>query len=177
MSTKRTPPEQIMKELAEQARDDEMVEELASKSDAELDRELAAAGIDVEKEKAEAQAFRQKLEKSVAERRARLAAKGQADARRKPRSLRRRPLAAIVAASVAAASAGGVIVARIGPSIVTKPPNAAEIRREGLDACKARSWQHCLEKLDSARELDPEGDRAGEVQEARRAADEALHPR
>jgi hypothetical protein len=197
MPTKRTPPEPILKELVEQARDDEMVEELASKSDAELDQELAAAGIDVEKERAEAQAFRRKLEKSAAERRAKLAAKAQADAakpatdnegsgvrgsladaqRRMPRPLRRGPLAAFIAAGVTAAAAGGIIVSQIRPPPVTDPPpSPAEIRRDGVEACKSRNWQQCLEKLDFARDLDPSGDRAPEVQAARRAAHEALRP-
>jgi hypothetical protein len=58
-------------------------------SDAELDKELASAGFDVEKERAEAHAFREKLERSVAEGRAK-----ELEARARVRSMRatrRRP--------------------------------------------------------------------------------------
>jgi hypothetical protein len=195
MSTKRS-PEQIWKELEAQARDEEAAEELASKSDAELGRELAGAGFDVNEEKAQAQAFRQKLERSVAERRAKLAAqreKGEAsraaaagdgksgtladERAHAPRPLRRRMAAYLAAGATAAAAASALVAYRVPGPVGGAMPDAKTLRHQGLDACTAQKWQQCLEKLDLAREDDPQGDNAPEVQAARRAAEEALHPK
>lgn len=57
-----------------------------------------------------------------------------------------------------------------------EPPNerAAELRRAALEACGAGAWRRCLDGLNAARRLDPDGDRAPAVQQARRAAASAL---
>jgi RNA polymerase sigma factor (sigma-70 family) len=47
---------------------------------------------------------------------------------------------------------------------------AAALRRAALEACGARAWQRCLDGLDAARRLDPDGDRAAPIQQARREA-------
>jgi hypothetical protein len=169
-------PEQIVKELEAQARDDEAVEKLASMSDADLEKELAGAGFDVAEEKEAAQAFRQKLEQSAAARRAELAAKTAPTPPRKA-PMRRRPWAGVAAGAAAAAGAIGIYAASVGPVVTGGEPDVATLRRDGLAACAAHDWLPCLDKLDRARKVDPEGDLAADVQQARRAADEALHPK
>jgi|SRR5579859_6163628 len=170
-------PEQIVKELEEQARDDAAVEKLASMTGPELEGEIADAGFDVAEEKAAAQAFRQKLDQSAAARRAELAPKAAPEPERAPH-LRRRPWAGIAAGAAAAAGAIGIYAAAVGPSGVSGgEPEAATLRRDGLAACAAHEWEPCLQKLDRARTLDPPGDLAADVQQARRAADDALHRR
>ena len=105
MPSKRTPA-QIWKDLEKEAREDEEIEKLASLSNDALDAELAAGGFDVEKEKAEARAVVEELERSVVARRAK-----QVEAKGRVRSLKppppQRPLVWwVVAATVGAAAAG-----------------------------------------------------------------------
>ena len=52
-------------------------------------------------------------------------------------------------------------------------PTAAALRDEALQACDAEEWDDCLEKLDEAKALDPEGDQAPEFEAARVRANEA----
>ncbi len=51
-----------------------------------------------------------------------------------------------------------------------------ELRRYALDRCHRKDWTGCLEGLDRAKVLDPEGDAKPNVQEARAAAARALAP-
>ena len=51
-----------------------------------------------------------------------------------------------------------------------------EVRREALDHCQRAEDRRCLEGLDRARALDPAGDAAAEVVNARRAAAARLNP-
>jgi DNA-directed RNA polymerase specialized sigma24 family protein len=51
-----------------------------------------------------------------------------------------------------------------------------ELRRLALEDCQAERWQPCLDGLDRAQELDPDGDRSVEVQGARETAVRALTP-
>lgn len=60
------------------------------------------------------------------------------------------------------------------PRAETPEEQARDIRKGALRACEERAFEECMRGLDRARELDPEGDRAPEVQGARRAAGEAL---
>lgn len=53
---------------------------------------------------------------------------------------------------------------------------AGTLRREGLRACDQAHWQHCLELLDRARELDPRGDQAPAIGAARRRAAAGIEP-
>ena len=136
--------------------------------------ELEAAGFDMKEVHAKADAFAEELKKTAPETPEATTEQTPAPRAATPRATakpRRRPMAAIVAAGVTVAAAGGAVVAYVGGGGVGSPaPDAQEVRREGLDACRDRSWQRCLEKLDRARELDPDGDRAPDVQKARRAA-------
>jgi RNA polymerase sigma factor (sigma-70 family) len=51
---------------------------------------------------------------------------------------------------------------------------ATELRRAALDQCEKHLYQECLKGLDQAKELDPEGDSAPEVQGARAQAKKAI---
>jgi DNA-directed RNA polymerase specialized sigma24 family protein len=53
---------------------------------------------------------------------------------------------------------------------------AHEIRRLALEQCDAEKWQPCLDGLDRAKKLDPDGDRSERVQNARAAAARATQP-
>ena len=64
------------------------------------------------------------------------------------------------------------------PTIVPEPPSpldrARALRAEAIDACDRGEWRLCLDGLDRARGLDPEGDRAPAVGAARAKAEEAI---
>jgi hypothetical protein len=60
------------------------------------------------------------------------------------------------------------------PGPVLPAGEAGELRRAALQRCTAAEWIPCLEGLDRAKALDPLGDDAPEISEARRAAGEAL---
>jgi DNA-directed RNA polymerase specialized sigma24 family protein len=58
------------------------------------------------------------------------------------------------------------------------PPNpdvthGIELRRAALERCGAQAWDECLDGLDRAKVLDPNGDAAKEVVDARKAAGDA----
>ena len=53
--------------------------------------------------------------------------------------------------------------------------DAASLRHRGLRLCRARDYARCVELLDEARALDPIGDLALDVTEAREAAETVLH--
>jgi hypothetical protein len=46
--------------------------------------------------------------------------------------------------------------------------NAAELRRKAFDACDAKRWKECADRLDEARAIEPEGEHLPEVQDKRR---------
>ena len=51
---------------------------------------------------------------------------------------------------------------------------AAELRRNAVDACNAQRWDACLRNFDLARDRDPDGDKDPLVQEYRQRAERAL---
>ncbi|MFO0660648.1 MAG: sigma-70 family RNA polymerase sigma factor [Polyangiaceae bacterium] len=53
---------------------------------------------------------------------------------------------------------------------------ARELRQVALEQCEKQEWQRCLDGLDDAAKLDPEGDRAEEIKRARQAARDHLSP-
>src|SRR5262249_38839182 len=69
-------------------------------------------------------------------------------------------------------------VPQIPPSITPEPPapllRARALRAEALRACERAAWRACLDGLDEARGLDPDGDRDPAVGAARAAAEEGL---
>jgi len=173
MPSKPTPGE-IWKQIVRDARDDEEIEKLAAMTGPELDTELAEAGIDPEEVRADANALREKLERSVAERKAKEAA-----ARVSVRSTRPQP--------------GGLVYALTHPggTPVPAPPAppssvpahepapedliaASDLRRRAFGDCASRRWAECLAGLDDARKLDPAGERSPAVQMTRQQAEHQL---
>jgi RNA polymerase sigma factor (sigma-70 family) len=72
--------------------------------------------------------------------------------------------------------APAVEVVRDAPTAVPIGPieRAHELRRAALESCDKRLYRECLEGLDRAKELDPSGDGAPEVQGARAKAKKAI---
>ena len=52
--------------------------------------------------------------------------------------------------------------------------DAPALRHDALAACDAGEWRECLDDLDEARDLDPDGDEAPAIREARERAERAL---
>jgi DNA-directed RNA polymerase specialized sigma24 family protein len=63
------------------------------------------------------------------------------------------------------------------PRAETPRDRARDLRREALRACDASAFEACLRQLDQARDLDPDGDSAPEVQGARKDAADAMNAR
>ncbi|HEV3189927.1 MAG TPA: hypothetical protein VGY54_05485 [Polyangiaceae bacterium] len=84
-------------------------------------------------------------------------------------------LAAAMALLVAAlfVPLGVVAVGRPDP----QQTNAAELRRKAFEACNAKRWKECADRLDEARAIDPEGEHLPEVQDERRQLLELERPR
>jgi DNA-directed RNA polymerase specialized sigma24 family protein len=59
--------------------------------------------------------------------------------------------------------------------IITPRERAAELRHEAIAACETGDWEACLARLDRAAKLDPAGEEAPEVLQARRMAEEGEH--
>ena len=189
MPAKRT-PEEIWSALEKEALDDEQAKRAASVTPDEAARRLAEAGVDVHGVRAEARAFREEMARRVAARRA--AQERTAKASRRPQ---RRTVVWLVAAALGVAAGGGLLYARLSrqlpPAPVPPAPTptapapepsnwasqniAAEgLRREAYARCDASDWIACLDRLDEAARIDPAGDAAPDVREARRKATNGL---
>jgi hypothetical protein len=192
MSGKRTrTPEEIWASLEKEAKDDAAERVAAERTPQEVAARLAAAGFDVEAEKAEAAGFREEMARSAAARRARIA-----DAQRRSQPRRRRPMVVwLVAAALGVAAGGGLIYALTRPGVplpappgpsAPPPPSSSpgsesapliapeELRRQAFRACAESRWDACLDLFDRAAKQDPAGDRAPEVQAARRGAEKGM---
>lgn len=66
----------------------------------------------------------------------------------------------------------------VAPTISPEPPSSLEraraLRAEAFEECERSAWRPCLDGLDKARSLDPEGDAAPAVGAARARAEEGL---
>lgn len=67
------------------------------------------------------------------------------------------------------------------PDVVPEPVSprlerAKKLRAEATEACDGERWRDCLDKLDQAAELDPEGAKAAGVVELEKRAQDALAP-
>lgn len=75
---------------------------------------------------------------------------------------------------------GKMAAPEIAPERAERTPRALEdaraLRDRALERCRARAFDECLKGLDEARALDPVGDGAEAVQDARAAARAALEP-
>jgi DNA-directed RNA polymerase specialized sigma24 family protein len=101
------------------------------------------------------------------------------------RLLRERWAAALIAVVVVALAAVGLKMSRSSRSpapiaSTTPAPTPLErahvLRDAALERCGAGAWKECVEGLDEARQLDPTGDGAQAVRDARAAAARALAP-
>jgi hypothetical protein len=152
---------------------DATIEQALAQSPEERRRDVAAAGFDLNEVDAKADALFASVPVRIptaAPAPALLAAPVAAIKRR-----RLRPAVVVSAALALAAGVALVIVAQQESPIVTSPPpsnadSARAHRLEAKEACKQQQWERCLEELDEARKVDPDGDRAPEVQELRRRA-------
>jgi hypothetical protein len=182
---KRTAAE-LWEQLVDEAGED-LIARAASMSVKDAEKELAAAGVDVAAERAEAERFLEDLasgafEKRIAEERkaeptAESPAKAETSGLRerseapapKPAERRenRRRRSSVSWLAIAASFAVGVggtyaMMGGAGPGVSAprppEPPAAAELRRQAAAACDAKRWAECLADLDEARTLDPPGD-------------------
>jgi RNA polymerase sigma factor (sigma-70 family) len=64
----------------------------------------------------------------------------------------------------------------IGKEDPQRVERARRLRGLAFERCSARDFRGCLDRLDQARLLDPSGDANPDVQQARRAAGEAMRP-
>jgi hypothetical protein len=170
--------------------------DLEGMSDADVEKAMAEAGIDVEAENRKAEAEHQAAVAALAaHREAALAAHREAAlaAERKaeppmPASggkvvvlPQRRvtrwaiPLAAAAAIALLFAFEGEALIAYLEqPSINEKTGSALDpklARRMARAALERGDWQHCLSELDFAKQLDPAGDSASDVVEMRKRAE------
>src|SRR5262249_47188051 len=67
-------------------------------------------------------------------------------------------------------------VQQTAPPIEPAPERARALRGHAFERCDASDWQACLDLLDEAKELDPAGDTAPDVTNARQRAHDALSP-
>jgi len=180
-------PEQLWRQLTDEAGDDP-VDRAASVSVAQAEGELGEAGFDVAAERAKADALLAEIEAETSTSRQVVPAepkKSTASAQVVP--IARGKTARTVAPSwwrprrtwwvAGAAAAAAVVTALSIPTVVTSPlptkprspaQDAAALRREALAACDAQRYRECAERLDEARALDPEGEKAPEVRAVRR---------
>jgi hypothetical protein len=191
MGTQRT-PEDIWSALEKEALEGDDAERAGAMSVEDAVKELAEAGVDAEKVKAEARAFRTELDRNIAGREQAAEAAARARARRL-RAPRRAALfvglAAALVVCVAAAYAAWVRghpklhapalpASKSAPSAPPPAPSseliAPELRRQAFEACDAKRWPKCLSLLQQARDVDPAGDGDRRVQSARREAMEHL---
>jgi hypothetical protein len=196
--TKRTAKE-IWDALEEATLDAEMESVLAMTPE-ERERELEEAGFDLEKVRAESDAFFETLQAmptATAEPPTALAVEpAPAPAAESvsapvpappnvvpltPRTRWFRPAAVISAGLAFAASVGVVVQLASSPLPVGSPPpprtpeqRALAIRRDATDECRREHWKDCLDGLDEARALDPKGDEVPEVQDLRKMAGERV---
>ena len=66
--------------------------------------------------------------------------------------------------------------APLQPTVPSPDDRAKELRELAFDACDRRAWKECLDRLDEAKALDPAHEADERVQNARKAAADALAP-
>ena len=174
--TKRTNAE-LWNALDEATLDAELEAVLAMTPE-ERREELVKAGYDLDKVHADADAFFASLPPAtgpapVATAVAVAAPVPTAAPAQRPK--RTRMVVTVFGALALAAVLALVIKAAQPPPPVGASPgaHAAALRREARAACEAHVWKTCLDKLDEARGLDPDGDQDPDVQRLRQSAAEA----
>jgi hypothetical protein len=191
MTRKRSSKETL--EVIERSADSDEAARIRALGDEESDRELLAAGFDLEDERAAAEAARQKALRAVDA--LRVKDKGGSETRRPslvPRRRKRQNVIWFAAAALAATFLLFFMAPQLfSPAALVSHPRpqgasvngselerAAALRRLALDACAAKLWQVCLDGLDDARRIDPVGDGDPTVRTARdRATLELAEPK
>ena len=163
--------EETLAAVHEAAEDSNILDEVLAMKSEQVDAELAKAGIDVD-------ALDQRLAAREAEVR-----KSQED--EPPRSGLRmvsQRLAALVATgTLFVGGAGGYTVealnvaSRMAQTTLHAAAPRPELRDKAFQACGRGHWRECLDELDRAKVVDPDGDAEPEVQQARVRAEQALH--
>jgi hypothetical protein len=185
-------PKDLWNDLLAEAGESE-IDEAASVSVEQAERELAAAGFDVKAERANAAAFLDELEGKPAQPPA--SAPAAAPRRRRPR-----PAVLWLAAAATATATGGLLYAALhnptpapspapssppttpstSPTPSTPPLIASasptDLRLQARAALDAGRPVDCLSLLEQARALDPAGDAAPDVTKLRAAAVRAMKP-
>jgi hypothetical protein len=110
---------------------------------------------------------------------------------REARTRRLWPLLVAAALVLVVLGGGGATIAYLSrepappgpPPVPTGPPApnpdmiAAEtLRKDAFDLCQKKNFGPCLDKLDEAAKLDPQGDKKDAVQQARIVANSGLNP-
>jgi hypothetical protein len=145
---------------------------------------LKAAGFDIDKVHADADAFFAKLEAShpaAPSESAPAPASAPNVVALTPRAKRPRPaVTAVVIVALAASVALIVYASRPDPKVTAPAPEVTQAQRVehvrvgAQVACAQEHWKVCLDRLDEAREMDPNGDGAPDVQALRKLATERL---
>lgn len=172
----------------------------ANMTPAEAEQELAAMGLDPKAEREKASAWRGEIEERIAARRRKEVVDRERARSVRPERLRHVPAVAWLVAAVAGAAVGGgavyVAMEEKAPrapapspsqspqlpaasptpapepveSAPPQPISASDLRRDAFGECDAHEWDACLADLDRARALDPAGDGAQAVKDARKRA-------
>jgi hypothetical protein len=153
-------PEETLAAIEDQAADDDM-ESVLAMSREERRAELARAGFDLAAGDAQARA------RHVAA----LAASNPVTPIRRRSPLRAVMLAAAGLAFAVAVVGGGAILLNEGKHVAAPYPGpapaalreAAGLRRQAADACDAKKLPECIDRLERARVLDPDGDESPEA--------------
>jgi hypothetical protein len=171
------PPREIDWETIERVADQAERSRLEAQSPEELERELREAGLDPE----EADRL---VQETLADTTDAHPSDDAAPLRVVDGGVRKKrgpvPSSRIVAVKVSAwlaatAVAAGFIVLWFAAPAVSPPEgtpqsaDARQLRDQAAQACGQESWTECESKLDEARKLDPDGERAPRVVEERRA--------
>jgi hypothetical protein len=157
-------PEEILKDIEDSEVDDE-IDRVLAMSPEERRRELEAGGVDVEGLHAKADALHGQIQHA--------ATAGPPPAKVTVLATRVRRAAWAVPLIAAALGVVFFVMSTGGGVSRGRAHGAAELRSEAYAACDAHRWRECGEKLDQAKEIDPEGESDPRVVAARKAVQEA----
>jgi len=176
--TKRTAKETW--DALEEAGLDAEIESVLAMTPEERERDLKEAGFDLDEVRARSDAFFEKLQAMPT---ATAAETVPAPVPATPNVVpltpraRRFRAAAFIGAGLALAASVALVVRLATPpppvgaaSPLTPAERAFVIRDEATEECRQEHWKECLDRLDMARALDPDGDAVPEVQELRKVA-------
>jgi hypothetical protein len=158
------------------------VESIVDMTEDELDRELAEAGPEavalaaegVAEHEAAVRAAKARANGGLPE-----AKTGSENGRARAKGKARRIGAYGWGAGALAAAAGAAVAVNALSPVVPitghpredTPGAPKELRESAAKACEAKQWAECVSRLDAAKALDPEGDKAPEVAALRAAAE------